>query len=351
MDDREAKNKLRLTLDRRGDGAGRRSGSTTPLLVVAIVLVAADLFLALRGRGADPAGLPAADARDLALQLEERGLLAAAGNAWTEYLAVARPGREASGKVWYRIGKLRQEEGDWEGALDAFYRSEAHARLPELETEIGRRSAECLEQLGRFAALRRELEERTAATPADSAAGGRIVAEIGDWKIRRADLDRLIEAEIETQLEAMAGELPAEARRTQKERMLEAAVDGGRAAWLERFIAEELLYRRAREEGIADEPAVAALRRNLERKLLAGRLLERSFETIEIGPEELRRWYDAHAEELAGDDGVTPAFDAARERVLAAVRAEMEAAIARETVGELMRRYGAVIHREALEEP
>ncbi|HEM47529.1 MAG TPA: hypothetical protein ENO23_10860 [Alphaproteobacteria bacterium] len=341
---------LRLTLDRPPRGGRPAGRSTIVLLIVAIAIGAANLAIVLRGGNGPAAGLREDEARDLALRLEKRGLNERAAAAWIEYLGVARPGRESAARIWYRIGTLREEAGDCQGALDAFYRSEAWARLPELEPEIGRRVAACLERRGSFAALRRELEERTAATPADGEAGETIVAEIGDWKIRRADLDRMIEAEIEAQIESAAGGLPAEAREARKKEMLDAAIAGGRAAWLERFVAEELLWRRAREEGLADDPTVAALRRNLDRKLLAGRYLDRAYGEIEVTPEEARRWFDAHAGELAGEDGAVPSFEEAAGRAGAAVRAEKEADVARRTIEELMRRYGAVIHREALGE-
>ena len=227
------------------------------------------------GRGGDSSGLSGKKLEELALKFEDQKLSGAAARAWTEYLESARHGDEDAARIWFRIGKLYQDGGDNERALEAYYRSEALAKIDELEPEISKRTAECLEALGKFAALNYELESRTAVAKSDSTGGKDVLAEVGTWKITRGDLDQMIEAEIDMQLRQLAGSLTPDERRAQKQRLLDEVLkQGERDKWLQRFIAEEMLYRRAREEKLMDDPGYQALTRNLERKILAQKYLD-----------------------------------------------------------------------------
>lgn len=327
---------------------------------IAIMIVAAAIALTLAlglllgnrgGRGGSPAssGLSEKKIEELALKLENQKLPGAAARAWTEFLESSRPGGEEAARIWFRIGKLHQEGSDFERAIEAYYRSEAIAKLDELEPEISKRTSECLEALGKFAALNYELEERTAYAKSDSAGGKDVLAEIGSWKITRADLDMMIEAEIDAQLGQLAASLTPEERRKQKAELLENVLkQGERDKWLQRFIAEEMLYRRAREEKLADEPEFRALTRNLERKILAQRLLDGEFaKRVSITPDELKTYYEGHKDSFK-KDGAQRSFDEARDEVYAAVRMQKEIEIQQQILAELKDRYNVVLHTSKL---
>jgi hypothetical protein len=335
-----------------------RDGRPSPV-IIAIVTAAVALALALavffgagrerRGNALSSSDLSAKKLESLALKLEDQRLSGAAARTWTEYLESKRPGADESARVWFRIGKLYQEEGDNERALEAYYRSEAIARVDELSPEISKRTAECLEALGKFAALNYELEERTAVAGADSTGGKEVLAEIGAWKITRADLDMMIEAEIDAQLSQLAGSLTPEERRKQKEKLLESVLkQGEREKWLQRFLAEEMLYRRAREEKLADDPEYRALTRNIERKILAERYLDQQYaKRITITPDDLKLYYEGHKDDFKKDGKVRP-FDEARNDIYAAVRLQKEMEVQQQILGELKDRYNVVIHQSRL---
>ncbi|HUV36696.1 MAG TPA: hypothetical protein VMX58_07140 [Patescibacteria group bacterium] len=343
---------LNLTLhhERPGPkGPGRR---VAVLLILVLAVGIINVVLALRPeekRTISIGGLSRENLEELALKLEKQDLPGAAARVWIEYLDATKPATEERARIWYRIGKIYQNGGDYERALEAYYRSEATMGLDELATEIGRRTAECLENLGRFAALRFELEERTSYTAGDSTAGSDVLAEIGSWKITRAELDMMVEAEIEAQLSQLAGSLAPEERRMKKERLLDQVLrEGERGRWLERFIAEELLYRSAREEGIYENPEVRSLLRNVERKLLAQKMMDREYASrITAIPEELRSYYDSHMDDFKVD-GAQKGFEESRNEVYAAVRMQKEMAIQREVLESLMEKYDVVIHRSRL---
>lgn len=343
---------LGLRLNKQGDGDGK-SGKTL-LRVSGAVLVLALAILVLQvagmlGRKSPGGNLPPERLEALALKLEKQGLGGAAASAWEDYLDASGAGDEKRARIWYRIGKIRQEEGSYEEALDAYYRSESHASLNELESEISRRVEECLESLGRYAALSSELERRTA-VPGSERPGSVVLAEIGDRKITRADLDMMIEAEVDAQLSQLAGGLNPEERAAQKEATLEKIrKQGDYTQWLDRFLAEELLYRRAREERLHEDAEYRVITRNLDRKMLAQRLLDRTVSAeVSVTPEEMKAYYEANRAEFE-EEGELKTFEEVQERIYMAVRSQKQVEIQRRLLDELMDRYDVVIHQSELE--
>ncbi|UCF06872.1 MAG: hypothetical protein JSV33_07580 [bacterium] len=344
---------LKLSLERKRKNRRPVGGTFIVLLILVLAVSVFNLVWMLRGGGGSRqdagAGLSAGKLEELALKLEKQHLPSAAARAWTGYLEAERPGGEEAARIWYRIGKLFQENGEYERALEAYYRSEGLAGIDELETEIARRTAECLESLGKFAALQLELESRTAVLGIDTTAGGgAIVAEIGTWKISRAELDMMIEDQIEASFSQMAGVATPEQIREQKEKILQQVIaEGGRSGYLEQFIAEELLYRKAREERTYEKPEVRKLMERIERTVLASQYLQTKFEGITVTEEELQAYFEAHKAEFE-KDGVQQSFDEVRNAVWGAVRRQKEQEIQQRVVGELMNLYDVVIHRSQL---
>jgi len=338
---------------RRGGGRG--------LLWVLVLLAVANLAVLLADRfGAAPdraAGLDAGARKALALKLERQGIESVAAEAWREYLAAARPEREEAARIWYRIGTLHEEADAYERALDAYYRSESHAELDGLQLEIARRTQNCLERMGRFAALRHALDDRVRLGGGTNAAGDTVVAEIGARTITRRELDRLIEERIEQQLGA-PGAVPDEVRHERKEAMLQAMSSGEPARrFLSQYMMEEVLYRHAREGGLAEEPEVQQRLRGQERALLAAEVLAREAAgAIRITESDLLAWYEAHkedyvqpADEEAGTDERQLPFEEVRQQVYRDLRMQKEQEVQQALMERLRREYDVVIHTSAFE--
>ena len=317
------------------------------LLIACAILVLQ--VAGMLGKRASRDGLNADRLEALALKLEKQGLGSAAADAWEEYLGVSEAGNEKRARIWYRIGTIRQEDGFYEEALDAYYRSESHASLKELETGISRRVTECLENMGRYAALSSELERRTMA-PGTESKGSEVLAEIGDRKITRADLDMMIEAEVDAQISQLAGGLNPEERAAQKAAALEnIRKQGGEIQWLDRFLAEELLYRRAREEKLHEEAEYRVITRNLDRKLLAQRLLDMTISSeVSVTPEDMKAYYDANPSEFEEEGKLLP-FEEVQERIYMTIRSKKSMEVQGRLLDELMERYDVVIHTSELE--
>ncbi len=287
-----------------------QSGSKLSVILMMIVLIAvlANLGILLiqkdrSGEEVEGTALSVKQNKDLALKLEKQGLNAASAAAWKDYLRAASPGGEEAARIWYRIGKIYQADSQYDQALDAFYRSEAYAKPEDISAEIARRVQESLEAMGKFAALLYELAYRvgTDAYAVDSSSGDTlnpVVAEIGPQKITKSDLDRRIERLIEIQISQYASYLPKEEAGKRKEEMLkEYSTDRQRQVFLSQYIAEEILYRKARESGLMDDPDVRATLKDMERSMLARKVMEKEFaDEIKMTSGDLETYYEAHKE-------------------------------------------------------
>jgi peptidyl-prolyl cis-trans isomerase C len=293
------------------EGKGAQSGSKLLIILTAIVLIAvlANMCILLMHKGftrkrLEGPALSAEQLKDLALKLEKQELNRASVAAWKDYLkAVSLDGEEAA-RIWYRIGKIYQADNQYDLALDAFYRSETYARPDDISPEIARRVQESLETMGKFAALRYELADRVGTGGITKEGSSHdtvdpVVAEIGPQRITKSDLDRRIERLIETQISQYASYLPEEEANKRKEEMLrQYSTDKQRQVFLSQYIAEEILYRKARESGLMDDPDVRVTLQDMERSLLAGKVMEREFaDEIKITSGDLETYYEAHKEE------------------------------------------------------
>ena len=143
---------LNLSLPPPPTPPGRRGGSLLALLLAVQILTLAVVLWRSAGRASavPSGGGPGLDEdawRRLALKLEQQGLADAAAAAWESYLATRGAEAAKAADIWYRIGCIRQDAGQYEAALAAFYRSESFAKLPRLEAEVEIGRASCRERV------------------------------------------------------------------------------------------------------------------------------------------------------------------------------------------------------------
>jgi len=289
----------------------RSSKAVLLILIFILASVAVNLVVTINSRRENKSlnskGVLSAEAqKQLALKLEKQGLNVSAAENWKEYLAVAKLNSKDAANICYRIGTLYQASSQYEEALSYYYRSESFLRIKGLETEIGRRVRDCLESAGKFSALNYELAQRVDMNTSSNAAGDQIVAEIGQQKITKAELDRKIEMQIENQIRQYAAYLSEEKQKQQKQAMLKQLSSSlQRNRFLNQFIAEELLYRKAKESKLMDDPNIRAILKSNERRILAQKVLEQEMaDQIKITPGDLRTWYEAHKEEYVEPEQV-----------------------------------------------
>ena len=304
-------------------------------------------FRSIGGHGGDPAVL-----ERVALKLEKQELYSAAADTWTEYIMAAAPEEEERARILYRIGRMREKSGDCESALAAYYRSEQTAEIRELEQDISLAAERCLTRLAKFGALRSEIAERTSIGDAGES---EILAEIGSYKITKDMLVAMIEADVDAQVSQMSAGMPADQARAQREKILDEVMkEADLGQWLQRLVAEEILFRYAMEEDLHEDREIAAMSRRIERNLLTSQVLAREYAgKVTVTEDEMRAWYQANGSKLAGASGLeggqVPPLDEVKDQVYAAVRTEKEMAVQSALLEKLTDRYDVVIHTSKLD--
>lgn len=303
---------------------------------------------------------PEKELKNLALKLEEQDLKKQAIDTWKEYLSTAALDPVETARIWYRIGDIFQENGDYDEALNAYYRSESFSKPGDIKNEINRKIQECLEYAGKFAALRYELENRVgedmktgAEEISSTGEGDEIVAEIGNHGITRSDLDKKIEKLIESRIRSIARYFSEEQINREKENLLKQySSDKGRRAFLEQFIIEELLYRKARETGLFEKTSVKESLREMERSFLASSVLEKAYtDKIKITATDINNYYEANKEKYIKkeEDGEERQLELSeiQDRVAYDLISEKERDVQEELFLQLKEQYDLVIHNSA----
>ena len=287
---------------------GPATGVLTVLaLVVLVGLGAVNLFLTLSGEKPVTAGaardLSAEQVKDLASKLAQRNLYSQAAAAWRDYLAAAQLTDTEQARMHFQIGTLLEKAGLYGDAIEQYYRSEAAAGLEELRTQINAHVKDCFERLGEFSALRYEVMDRTSLGSSE-AAGGKVVAEIGAEKITEAQLDARIEESIENQLAPRKAFLAPEQLKEQKKRALEQSRNPkAKQEFLQRWLAEEILYRQALQDELSEKPEVKRLVHELLRGALSQQLLsEQLASKVNITDTDLQTYYAANKDKLRDPD-------------------------------------------------
>jgi hypothetical protein len=343
---------------------GREAISLTPfsrtgivINLIILLIVCGILVLLLMRSGSQPIimkGVTLSDAsqKELALKLEQQGLQDSAAAAWIEYLSIAVQKPDDIARIWFRIGKLFQDTHQYEKALDAYYRSEHFAKVDEISSEIARRIQECLESMGKFAALRDELSFRvnmknTTADNSNNSARDTVVAEIGAQKITLSDLDHRIEKEIDRQLSLMAPSISDDLKKQQKEALLkELTTTTQRQRMLNQYLAEEILYREARASNLMEDPDIQAEVQNQERAILAQKVIQKAYaELIKITPEDLATYYEAHKEDYQKQQ---KKFEDVQNEIYSALRIQKEKEAREYVLSQLREKYDVVIHTSSL---
>lgn len=280
------------------------------LLLILIGLSAANMALRPAKDNQAPNGtsysLSAEQTKQLAGKLAQRNLYIRAANLWKDYLAAGKLADAERARILFQIGSLLEKANLYDQAIEYFYRSEIVAELGELKPQINAHIRNCFEKLGKFSALRYELMDRTSLETAP-AAGAKIVAEIGAEKITEADFDAVIESEIENQLEPMAPFMTPEQFSEQKKKMLEQYKNPqAKQQYLQAWLAQEVLYRQALEEELAEKPEAKKLIDQLTRGALSQLLMNKELASkINITETDVQTYYAANKDKFIEPAGAT----------------------------------------------
>ena len=280
--------------------------SLTPKMLVILLLILIGLtlavFIKMNYQGSHSvntnSSLSAEKVKDLAVKLADRNLYDRAAKVWQDYLSFAGVTDTERAKALFQIATLLEKAGQYEEAIEYFYRSEISMKLSELEPQINTHIKDCFEKLGKFSALRYELMDRTSFQKADQA-GSKVVAEIGAEKITEADLDSLIERNIDNQLAPMTTFMTKEQFNEQKKKILEQYKNpSARQEFLQSWLSQEVLYRQALEEKLSQQPETKSVIEDVVRSVLSQQLMNKELaDKINITESDLQTYYQAHQNE------------------------------------------------------
>jgi len=331
------------------------------LLLILIALGTANLFIKsgnhrLPAENAASFLLPE-QVKQLATKLAGRNLYTRAAKVWQDYLSTGKLSDAEHAKTLFQIGTLLEKASSFAEAIEYYYRSEAVAKLDELEPQINSHVKNCFEKLGKFSSLRYELMDRTSFEKSSSA-GSKIVAEIGAEKITEADLDALIETAIDNQLAPMAQFMSADQLNEQKKKMLLQYKDPTtKGQFLQSWVMQEIMYRQALEDELASEPKVKSFIDELTRSALSQQLLNQQLAgKVNITETDLQTYYQANKEKF-----VEPAnhedpnsverqktFEEVRGQVTSELMSRKSQDVQQSLIKQLMDKYNVIIHISVL---
>jgi len=295
--------------------------------------------------------------KQLATKLASRNLYTRAAKVWQDYLSASKLPDAERAKTLFQIGTLLEKAGSYDEAIEYYYRSEAVARLDELEPQINSHVKSCFEKLGKFSSLRYELMDRTDFEKSPSA-GSEIVAEMGAEKITEADLDALIEAAIENQLAPMSAFMTTAQLNEQKKKMLEQyKAPAAKAQFLQSWIMQEIMYREALEGKLIDDPKVKSFINELTRSALSQQLMNRELAgKVNITETDLQTYYQANKKNFVEPANAEDPNSVERQKSFEEVRGQITSElISRKSqdvqqtlMKQLMDKYNVIIHASAL---
>lgn len=242
------------------------------------------LFSNLRGASeGEHRGVRGEARRDLAGKLLSAGLRGEAIEQYELYLSEADLPTDRRARITYTLGTLCMEEGNYEEALKWLYQVEMLDPDTELAPEAGSKIVACLERLGRFAQAQYSLEARSGLEK-DSGGefqGDQVVARIGKDVITKEELDEAIDA------------LPEWARSALEE-------PAQKAAFLEQYVAEELLHRKAKRLELDKDPSVRRQAERAMRQLMIQKVLEDEIQArVKVSEDDVALYYQAHRDRYA----------------------------------------------------
>ena len=272
------------------------------LLVVLLLLVALGTVLTSRSTGSGGRQEPE-QIREVAARLQAAGALDEAALQYERYLEIGHADRETRAGIAMSLGNNYLATGRYDSALRWFYEAETLGS-GEIDEELAGKIVHTLERLGRSFAAQAALSSRAGLVEAEAErpADDPVVARIGADEIRRSEVERALD------------DLPPELAS-------QMASSEGRARFLEQYVADELVWRKAIKLEYDSDPEVLRQHDALFKQLVVSRFAEREvLGQIELDEADLRNHFEANKGRFTpptrdGQEAAEPTFEEARPAV------------------------------------
>lgn len=252
--------------------------STITICLLALIVV---LLLISPGGGNQTSPIPEEKIRTLASALEAQGLYQQAVNEYKTYLNVAQIPAEQRANLLYRVGSIYLENlQNYEEALASFLEISHLYPQTQIAKEADKRMVRCFEELQRGGDAQRKLKQLTDLEADDQPGDGPLVAQIGDRKITRDQLEREL------------NQMPENQRKYYED-------PENRKQYLQSKLFEELLYDMALRKEYQKDPEVRKQMRRVEKMMLAQKVLnEEVGSKIQISEGDIELYYKANPDEF-----------------------------------------------------
>jgi tetratricopeptide (TPR) repeat protein len=191
---------------------------------------------------------------------------------------------EDRARVAYQMGSIYMDLGEYEKALASFYRVDMEDPSAEVASEVGPKIVACLEHLGMTSQARYELESRTSIggeKSDDTEEGfGPVIARIGNEEIRMSAVNEALD------------QLPDWMRKQYES-------DEAKIDFVRQYIANELLYRKAKRLGYEGDPDIRVRLRDLTKQVLVQRVIMEEIGKVIIDPRDVELYYNAYKDRYA----------------------------------------------------
>lgn len=257
-----------------------RDGGARLLLVVNLLAVFA-LGALVWSRAGSTAGaaIDPEHAREIASKLKAAGALDEAATLYESYLATTDADAGTRANVAYSVGSTYLDDGQYEKALRWFYEAESLG-VGALDDELAKKIVHALERLGRFHSAKAALDARVQLDDPNGgvqrAASDAVVARIGPREIHRSEVLRLLD------------DLPPEMAR-------QFAGPQQRAELLKKYVADELIWRKAQKLEFDEDPEVRRRHAELLKQLAISKFVEQEVVgKVQVDPQDVKNFFEAN---------------------------------------------------------
>ena len=226
------------------------------------------------------------DQRVLANRLKGAGLTVQAIREYEQYVKTSPLDRKQVANISYTIGKMHMETGQYEKALSWFYRVEIADAQTQLKSEVNSKIISCLERSGKYGAAEYSLSRSTSHENEGVRKTGKVAAKIGDEKIYLEDINEVIDS------------MPKWMRKQFEDKK-------ARVEFLKKYVADELLYRKAVKLELNKAPDIRKKLRQMEKELMVNKILEQELkDKIKIENDDLENYFKAHKQDYIEKEAV-----------------------------------------------
>jgi tetratricopeptide (TPR) repeat protein len=215
--------------------------------------------------------------RDIASKLKAAGATEQAARVYEDYLKTPRLDEATRAHIALGLGELHLDKGQYEQALRWFYEADSY-NISELSESLGQKIVHSLERLGRVHAAQAALNARTDIDGGVVSPNAKdaVVAQVGTRKIYRSDVQKSLDA------------LPPQLRQ-------QLAGDGSRHSYLQKYVADEILWQKAQKLEMEKDPEVRQQLESLLKQLVVGKFIEREVVgKIQVDETDLKTYHAAN---------------------------------------------------------